>query len=69
MPNSHTNSILMRVQNETAAKIREVARIERRAANAQLAVIVDDWMRDRGIAVDVSRTVAKPARRDTPPRP
>ena len=68
MPNSHKNSKLMRVQNETAQKIQLVAESERRAANAQLAVIVDEWCADRGIDISTGRAVY-PARRDTPARP
>ena len=45
MPNSHQNSSLMRVQNETKEKIVSIAKAERRAANAQLAVIVVVRMR------------------------
>lgn len=64
MPNSHSNSKLMRVQNETAQKIEMVALTERRAANAQLAVIVDEWLEWKGYDIDTAGV--RPARHDTP---
>lgn len=64
MPNSHGNSSQMRVQNETYAKITAVARQQRRAANAQLALIVDEWLATNNLVVDVAGV--PPARRDTP---
>lgn len=68
MPNSHKNSKLMRVQNETAQLIEMVAAAERRAANAQLAVIVDEWCADRGITIETGAGVYA-ASRNTPARP
>ena len=69
MPNSHNKSSLMRVQNETKQVIETIASQERRAANAQLAVIVDEWCTLTGRTVDVSRTGTEPARRNSPARP
>lgn len=65
MPNMHDNSKLMRVQNSTYEKIRQVAFENRIAMNAQLAVIVDEWCATNGIVVDVDRVV-RPARKNTP---
>ena len=68
MPNQHSQSQLMRVQNETAEKVKAVAAHERRAANAQLALIVDEWMALTGWEVAVDPRF-RPARKDTAARP
>jgi hypothetical protein len=68
VPNQHENSRLMRVQNETFEKIKAIGDHERRAANAQLAVIVDEWMAWNGWEVSVPPNV-RPARKDTAARP
>lgn len=59
MPNQHSNSTLMRVDNDTYTKVKTIAEAERRPMNAQLAILVEEGMKAQGIQVDVSRAGGK----------